>query len=109
MTVYPIDTLKVAERLIDAGVPEQQAKAHASVLVDSLNSQETHLTTNFCTKDDLKAALAPIESRLSALELKIDQLAAKLKSELLTWIVALGLLQGSLITSVLLILIPAVL
>lgn len=102
-TMLPIDTMKVVEQLTEAGVPEKQARAYAYVLLDSLNCQERHTMMDACSKNDLKAALAPIESRLTVLESKVEALPAsiaesiaKLKSEMLTWIISLGLLQGAL-------------
>lgn len=116
----PIDSMKVVAQLTEAGVPERQAKAHASVLGEILRAQEIHIMAQVCSKDDLTSALAPVLSRLSALETRVTALevtvpaaiaesAAKLKSELITWMIALGLLQGGLLTGLVLVLVPAVL
>ena len=107
MTMCPIDAMKVVDQLTEAGVPERQAKAHASVLGELLRAQDIHIMAQVCSKDDLASALAPILSRLDVLETRVTKLevivpaaiaesAAKLKSELITWLIALSLLQGAL-------------
>ena len=63
MTVATFDTLKYANTLKAAGVPDKQAEAQASILADALSVNLKDLVT----KDDLRAA----EQRLDA---KIDLL-----------------------------------
>jgi len=58
MTTITFDTLKFAERLIDSGMPEKQAKAlaEAQAEINEANLEE------LVTKSDLKNELAPIHS-----------------------------------------------
>ena len=59
-----LNTLEYAERLMRAGVPEEQAKAQALVLYEIINS-------NLATKQDLKDV-----------DLKIEQVRADLKKDI---------------------------
>ena len=63
-TTNGLNTLEYAERLIRAGVPEEQAKAQALVLYEIINS-------NLATKRDLKDV-----------DLKIEQVRADLKKDI---------------------------
>ncbi len=65
-----VDTLAVAERLQETGIPEQQAKAIARELAE----KETRLAT----KDDI----GRLEGRIDRLEEKVDRLAQSLKSDM---------------------------
>lgn len=107
MPPIPIDTQEVVERLTDAGVPERQAKAHASVLLDSLQHQDDDLRVCMCTKADLAAAIEPVIRAITDLEAKIAMIEAKLdakidgsiarlKGEVITWLISLGILQSGL-------------
>lgn len=81
----PIDTQQVVDKLTGAGVPDQQAKAHASVLSEALRTYDAQLAARVCSKQDLAAALDPIvatlarlEALIKALDAKIDATAARL-------------------------------
>jgi hypothetical protein len=76
----PIDTQQVVDKLTGAGVPDQQAKAHASVLSDALRSYDAQLATRVCSKQDLAAALDPIFVTLTRLEASIKALEAAIKA-----------------------------
>ena len=52
-----IDTLKYAEKLMAAGVPEDQAKAQARILAEVIDE-------NLATKRDLKEMELRLEARL---------------------------------------------
>lgn len=111
----PIDTQQVVEKLTGAGVPDQQARAHASVLGEALRDHELRAHEQFVTKLDLVEALAPIHEALIRLDAgvvalnakvdalegkiddKIDTAIAKVKAEVAVWIVSAGLLQTSII------------
>lgn len=116
----PIDTQQVVEKLTGAGVPDQQAKAHAAVLNDALQDFEARTGDRYVTKQDLSEALAPIhealvrlDARIDALEAKIDAVdakidtkidaaVAKVKAEVALWIVSAGFLQTGIIAALIL-------
>lgn len=81
MSAVPFDTLKYAEALKTAGVPEAQAKAQAEALADVLRQGGQNLVT----KADLKAELAELKA-----ELKAD--IAKLQTDIgwVKWIITGG-------------------
>ena len=82
MTTATFDTLKFANTLKAAGVPDKQAEAKASVLGEALAVNFKELVTN----DDLHGSLRESEQRLHAkidnleqrLNVKIDNLDAKI-------------------------------
>ena len=78
----PIDTQQVMERLTGAGVPDQQARAHASVLREALQDYDSQSSDRFVTKQDLVEALAPIHDALLRLDAKIDATAARLDAKI---------------------------
>ena len=75
MTVITFDTLKFVEKLKNAGVPEEQAKAEVEALNEALN--ETIIIRELATKFDLDV----------------------LKFELIKWIIGLLLTQTTIIIS----------
>ena len=80
MMAITFDTLKFAEKLIAAGVPEAQAKAEASALSEVL---EVNLK-DLVTKEHL------------------DYKLAELKADLIKWVVGLALAQSGLLVGILL-------
>jgi hypothetical protein len=86
MATTTFDTLKFANSLKAAGVPDKQAEAQANVLGEALaiNFKEV------ATKDDLTTAIRETEQRLNA---KIDNLAAKFDGQftLLKWMIGLSI------------------
>lgn len=84
MTAITFDTLRFSNRLKNAGVPPAQAEAEAEALAEvfEINLKE------LATKDDLRREIA--ES----------------KAELIRWVVGVGLLQITLITALVLRLLP---
>ena len=86
MAATTFDTLKFANTLKAAGVPDKQAEAQANVLGDALAVNFKELAT----KDDLTAAIGEAEQRLNA---KIDNLAAKIDGQvtLLKWMIGLSI------------------
>ncbi|HLA35241.1 MAG TPA: hypothetical protein VJ001_10300 [Rhodocyclaceae bacterium] len=87
MTDITFDTLKYAERLAAAGVPEAQAKAEAHALAEVLSLNLDDMPN----RRDLKEVEARIEAKLT-----------EAKADLLKWVV--GLLLGQ--TALLLTLLP---
>jgi hypothetical protein len=94
--VMPFDTLKLARRLEAAGFAAQQAgdtaEAFAEVLSplatkDDLAGLQTATRSDLAalaaaTKADLQSAMRELEQRIVALEHRVDQLAADLRTEL---------------------------
>ena len=65
MSTITFDTLKYAERLKSAGVPDAQARAEAEALRDAL--AET-INQSVVAKSDLVTELAPIKTELAVLK-----------------------------------------
>ena len=80
------DTLDFARKLRNAGINEK----HAEAITDAV--RDSHINTNNATKDDIA---------------KLDVKIAETKAELVKWIVSVALLQTSIITALLLKLIPS--
>jgi hypothetical protein len=77
MALATFDTLKYANTLKAAGVPDKQAEAQAAILADALAVNFKELVT----KDDLKQALGETEQRLNArIDLVRSDLNAKIDS-----------------------------
>ena len=78
-------------------------------MLDSLRLYDSEMSASMCSKLDLLAAIAPVLSAITdlhattaRLDAKVDSSIAKLKSEVLTWIISLGFLQGGLTLAILL-------
>jgi hypothetical protein len=78
MTATTFDTLKYAERLRAAGVPELQAKAQAQALADALREGGQ----DFATKADIA-------------ELRREM--AEMKADIIKWVVGMAIAQISLL------------
>ena len=85
MPVATFDTQKFSKALREAGVPEKQADAEATVLseVSSLNFREIVTKDDLkaelkATKDELKSEMTLLEQRMRA---DLNQLAAKQTSD----------------------------
>lgn len=76
----PMDTLQVAERLIGAGVPDEQAKAHAAVLVDAMRAQQLSLERRMVTAEQLSGALAPIHIELARHGVELAALTGRIEA-----------------------------
>ena len=80
------DTLDYAKRLASAGVPTQQAEAHAAALGDVLgsavvvHSELAALERNLL--GEIKLVSQRIDTRVGALDVKIDALELKLDSKI---------------------------
>ena len=124
MATSSFDTLKMAERLESAGVPPEQARMHAmllfEVLAEGISSNEAGLSERFVSKQEftseiseLKVAIARVDTKIDRLEARIDSLElnidariakaiAELRSQMIHWIVSVGVLQTGLITALIL-------
>ena len=80
------DTLDYAKRLASAGVPTQQAEAHAAALGDVLGSavvvhgELAALERNLL--GEIKLVAQSVDTRVGALDVKIDALELKLDSRI---------------------------
>ena len=119
MAALAFDTLKFSNRLKAAGIPSAHAEAEAEALADALDVNLRELST----KDDLKALREELKFDITLMRKdlqqtetvlnhefnsKIDLLRAELKkdlaenkADLVRWVVAVGLLQSTLIVGVL--------
>lgn len=77
MSAVPFDTLKYAEALKAAGVPEPQARAQAEALADVLRQGGRDLAT--------KADIAELRTTIHALGLDLRREMAELKADLIKW------------------------
>jgi hypothetical protein len=91
MATMTFDTLKFANTLKEAGVPSAQAEAEAKALSEVLEVNLKELAS----KDDLKLLEASLRRDIS------DS-----KAELIRWVVAVGVLQITLISALLIKLAP---
>ncbi|MBV8635043.1 MAG: hypothetical protein JO002_11170 [Burkholderiaceae bacterium] len=103
MAASPFDTLKMAERLQEAGVPVEQAKMHAVVLAEALT--EASYTDRFASEPKVSAefalvkiALEKLDAKIDKVDAKIDKTAAELRTEMIRWMVTLGIVQTGLIS-----------
>ena len=92
MATMTFDTLKFANTLKEAGVPSAQAEAEAKALSEVLEVNLKELAT----KDDLKLQEANLRRDIS-----------ESKAELIRWVVAVGVLQLTLISALLIKLAPS--
>jgi hypothetical protein len=99
MTEMLFDTQRAMDRLVDAGVPPAQARAHAAVLAEVIDSVNDHVVGRYATKEDLALAVKDLKA-----ELRIEM--EKLRSDLMRWVltvvVAAGFIQSALIVGLLL-------
>ena len=70
--VIPIDTLAYAKRLIQAGMPQQQAEVQAQVLKEIIDN-------NLATKRDIAEVKAEIEKVRAELKADIERVKADLE------------------------------
>lgn len=105
----PFDTLKMVDRLVKAGVPTEQAKVQTELLAEVIRAEDSSIADRFSSKQDvtqelssLKLALEKLESKIDRLDSKIDKSGAEIKSELIRWVVSVGILQMALIAGLVL-------
>ena len=106
MTSIPFDTLKMMERLESAGFTNAQAKAQAEVLAEVIGKEKAHAAERYASKHDVAQELVGIKASIdnlgATLNLKIDRSAAEVKSELIRWVISVGVLQMALIAALIL-------
>jgi hypothetical protein len=91
------DTLKFANELKAAGVPDRQAEAEAVALANVL--AETVRTSDLATKADTKN----LEIKIAETRTEIE----RTKAELIKWVISVGVLQTALIAGLVMRLIPS--
>ncbi len=103
MTEMLFDTQKAVERLVEAGVPSVQARAHAAVLAEVISSVNEHMTGNYATKDDLAQAVKELKAEL---RIEIEKLRSDMMRWVLTVVVAASFIQTALLVGLILKLLP---
>ena len=114
MSIIPFDTLEFAAELIDSGIPEKQANAITKAVnkaqqlsISNFGEQIKHdyELDNIATKRDIRELELRIEQVKSDLqrdlketELRLELKIAENKADLIRWVVAVGLLQVTIIT-----------
>jgi len=110
MATATFDTLRYANRLKTAGVPDKQAEAESEALSEVLEINLKELATR---QDivELRKDMEQVELRLNArMDAQRENLRREIsdsKAELIRWVVGVGLLQISLITALLVKLLPS--
>jgi hypothetical protein len=72
MSTITFDTLRFAERLKAAGVPEAQAKAEAEALRDVFSEA---LDTTLATRSDIIDSKSEVKVVIATLDAKVDKLS----------------------------------
>lgn len=107
MPVIPFDTHEFIKELKSAGFSEEQAEAitrlqKAAVSTTLEQAKHDFELDDVATKRDLKELETSLKRDIKELELKQDVKLAETKSELIRWVVGVGLLQTTLIAALLL-------
>ena len=130
MTSSSFDAVKAVERLESAGVPAEQARMHALLLCEILRdaSRNADIRQELTAEtSELKMSIAKLDAKIDRVDAKVDRVDAKvdrvdariseleqridikiqaaiagLKSELILWVVSVGILQSALITGLVL-------
>lgn len=107
MGTVAFDTHEYVKELKDAGFSEQQAEVITKLQKNTLNStleqaRHDYELDNIATTLDLKELELKLDARIRELELKLSKDIAESKAELVRWVVAVGLLQMTLIAGLLL-------
>jgi hypothetical protein len=96
------DTQKMVERLEGVGAPAAQARMHTVLLSEAISALDAAIVERCASKEDLARLKDYFEIRFA--EIKSDR--ADLKSELIKWVVSVGILQTAFIGALLLKLVP---
>lgn len=76
--VRPFNSLKSFDRLMDAGVSEQQAREFIGIFEDSINASVENLTT----KPELEAAVVSLKSEIQTVETTLKSEIQSLRSDM---------------------------
>lgn len=112
MATITFDTHEFIKELKKAGFSEEQAevitKLQKTAVATTLEqARHDFELDDLATKRDLKALETELKRDIKELELKQDAKLAETKSELIRWVVSVGLLQTALIAALLLKIISA--
>ncbi|NHZ95395.1 DUF1640 domain-containing protein [Massilia sp. CCM 8734] len=109
MAAIRFDTLKMAERLENAGFSTAQAKVQAAMLAEIVSAEDASIVERFARKEDFSQELTGIRSSIDKLDNNIDRTAveanailAEAKAELVRWVGGVGILQMALIAALVL-------
>lgn len=87
--VRPFNSLKSFDRLMGAGVSEQQAREFIGIFEDSINASVENLTTKpeleaavTCLKSEIQASEASVRADMQALELSLKAEIQAVRSEM---------------------------
>ncbi len=89
MSTITFDTLKFANRLKEAGIKEKEAEAIVGIVQEAQDGAE------LATKRDLQQVKSELEIKMSEIEVKMSEN----KTELVKWVVTIGVLQTSIIAA----------
>jgi hypothetical protein len=107
MTTLTLDTYALVTKLKDAGVPELQAAAQVETLTKAFDSvleqvRHEHDLDNLVTNKDLDVRIRETELKIELVRSELKRDIAETKTELIRWVVGVGVLQMTLITGLLL-------
>jgi hypothetical protein len=106
MTGMLFDTQKMVERLEGVGVPPAQARMHTVLLAEAVSAVETTIIERCASKQDIAQGFVEMRAVIDKLDARVDTRVAELKSEMIRWVVSVGILQTALIAALLLKLTP---
>lgn len=103
MTTLALDTYALVTKLKEAGVPEQQAAAQVETLIKALDSaleqvRHKHDLDNLVTNKDLDVRIRETQLKIELLRSELKHDIAETKTELIRWVLVVGVLQMTLIT-----------
>lgn len=99
MTTVTFDTHAFIKKLTESGFTEQQAEAITDLQKETVKTAMEQARHDY-ELDDL-VTNKTLDSRIRESELKNEVKLAETKSELIRWVVGVGLLQTALITALL--------
>jgi len=107
MTILTFDTHEFIKELKDSGFSEQQAEAITKLQKNTINAtleqaKHDYQLEDIATTRDLKELELKLDARIRELELKVAKDIVESKAELIRWVVAVGLLQITVITGLIL-------
>ena len=102
MSTIPFDTLKMVERFESAGFSSSQAKVQASVLAEVISAEDASIADRFSSKHDVSQELVALRADINVMRQEAKIMNADTKTELIRWVVSVGVLQMALIAGLVL-------
>jgi hypothetical protein len=107
MTDLAIDTHEFFKRLKNVGFSEEQAEVitdlqKTTILKTLEQAKHDYELDNIATRRDLKELETSNKRDIKELELKLEAKIAETKAELIRWVVAVGVLQTTIVTGLIL-------